>query len=284
MAIDVSLLSEVSLFSQLDAEEQALLASQLTEVEIAGGRRFFHRGDPGGSLFIVSEGEVELSMEDTTGGRLVLETVRRGGFFGELSLLDGLPRSADACALRETRALRVDRQALATLFQHHPSSAMDVLAAIGTRLREADQMLRYRPPLSPNQTLEEHLTPLQRLADALAEFSGRFSFLLLHAVFFAVWIGLNLGLLPGTGVFDPYPFGLLTMGVSLEAIFLSCFVLISQSRQAAKDRIRSDAEYDANIRAGREVTQLHQKVDHLYEQMMGRLAALESGGAHRNAG
>jgi uncharacterized membrane protein len=149
---------------------------------------------------------------------------------------------------------------------------MHVLAAIGRRLREADKLLRQRPKVSPNEAVEEKLTPVHRVADKLAAFSGTFTFLLLHAGWFAIWIGLNLA---GGEPFDPFPFGLLTMVVSLEAIFLSCFVLISQSRQAAKERIRSDVEYEANIRAGLEVTHLHGKVDHLYEQTMARLAALE---------
>ena len=155
---------------------------------------------------------------------------------------------------------------------------MDVLTVMGRRLREADRHLRLRPSFTPNQAVDEQLTPVQRVADFLAALSGTFKFLLLHAAWFTVWIALNLGAVHGVAPFDPYPFGLLTMVVSLEAIFLSCFVLISQSRQAVKDRIRSDVEYEANIRAGLEVTQLHVKVDHLYEQMMSRLQALERPG------
>ncbi|MGZ3457166.1 MAG: DUF1003 domain-containing protein [Archangium sp.] len=275
MPADVSLLKEVPLFAALDEEERALLAAQLEEVHLPAGQKVFGRGDPGGAIYIVSSGEVQLSVEDTAGQVLVFETARAGDFFGELSLLDGDPRSADARAIQDTCALKVDRGDLELLFSRHPSSAMDVLTAIGRRLREADQMLRMRPALSPNETVEEHLTPILRLADGLAAFSGTFTFLLLHAAWFALWVVINLGVVPHLEPFDPYPFGLLTMVVSLEAIFLSCFVLISQSRQGAKDRIRSDVEYEANIRAGLEVTQLHAKVDHLYEQTMARLAAVE---------
>ncbi|MCI0572089.1 MAG: DUF1003 domain-containing protein [Myxococcaceae bacterium] len=275
MPADVNLLREVSLFAALDDEERAHLAAQLDVVELSAGEKFFSRGDPGGSLFIVSEGEVQLSLEDTTGQVIVFETARRGAYFGELSLLDGEPRSADARAIRDTTCLRVDRHDLERLFGRHPSCAMDVLTAIGRRLREADNLLRQRPSVSPNEAVEERLTPVQRVADALSAFSGTFTFLLLHAAWFTVWVGVNLGLVRGVEPFDPFPFGLLTMVVSLEAIFLSCFVLISQSRQASKDRIRSDVEYDANIRAGLEVTHLHTKVDHFYEQTMARLAVLE---------
>ena len=283
MPADATLLAEVPLFATLDDTERALLAAQLDEVHVAQGARVFSRGDPGGAIYIVADGEVEISVEDTTGQRIVFETAGRGDFFGELSLLDGDPRSADALAVKETRALRVDRQDLALLFRRHPDSAMDVLTVMGRRLREADRHLRHRPSYTPNQAVEEQLTPVQRVADFLAAFSGTFKFLFLHAVWFAVWISLNLGAGAPLGLapFDPYPFGLLTMVVSLEAIFLSCFVLISQSRSAAKERIRSDVEYEANIRAGLEVTQLHVKVDHLYEQVMARLQALEAAPATR---
>ena len=276
MPADATLLAEVPLFAMLDEAERALLAAQLDEVQVQAGARVFSRGDPGGAIYIVADGEVQISVEDTTGQRIVFETAGRGDFFGELSLLDGDPRSADALAVRDTRALRVDRQDLALLFRRHPDSAMDVLTVMGRRLREADRHLRHRPSYTPNQAVDEQLTPVQRVADFLAALSGTFKFLLLHAAWFALWIGLNLGAAPGVAPFDPYPFGLLTMVVSLEAIFLSCFVLISQSRSAAKERIRSDVEYEANIRAGLEVTQLHVKVDHLYEQVMARLQALEA--------
>ena len=275
MPADTSLLSEVPLFERFDEAERAVLAAQLDEVEFKAGETIFQRGDPGGAIFIVAEGEVEIFIEDSTGHRIVFETAKRGDFFGELSLLDGDPRSASAQAHQDTRALRVDRQDLEFLFTRHPTAAMDILAVIGRRLREADKLLGVRPTVSPNEAVEERLTTVQRIADVLADFSGRFSFLIVHAVWFFVWIGLNVDLFPSLHAFDPFPFGLLTMIVSLEAIFLSCMVLISQNRTAAKDRIRSDVEYDANIRASREVTQLHVKLEQVYEQLVARLVQLE---------
>lgn len=276
MPADARLLSEVPLFESLSAEERELLAQQCEEQAFAPGERLFARGDPGAALYIVAQGEVQLAVVDTTGQRIVLETPGRGDFFGELSLLDSEPRSADATALTDTRVVKLDRDALALLFRRQPDAALRVLAVIGRRLREADRLLRHRPSTSPNQAVDEHSTLLHRIADKAAEFSGSFIFLGAHAVWFFLWIGTNEGWVPGVGSFDPFPFGLLTMVVSLEAIFLSCLVLISQNRSAAKERIRSEAEYEANIRAGLEVTQLHVKVDHFYEQAMARLAKLEA--------
>ncbi len=274
MPADTQLLAAVPLFERFNDEERQLLASQLDEVEFQPGQLIFRRTDPGGAIFIVAAGEVEVFLEDTMGARIVFETVKAGEFFGELSLLDGESRSASAQALVHTRALRVDRGDLEQLFARHPTAAMDVLAVIGRRLREADRLLGVRPRGSPNEVVEERLTMIQRIADTAADFSGRFSFLLVHAAWFAVWIGLNVRLFPGEP-FDPFPFGLLTMIVSLEAIFLSCMVLISQNRSSEKERIRSDVEYEANIRAGLEVTQLHVKVDALSDRLLARLVTLE---------
>jgi CRP/FNR family cyclic AMP-dependent transcriptional regulator len=275
MPADTQLLTGVPLFENFNQEERDLLASQLDEVEFAAGQLIFRRGDPGGAIFIVASGEVEVFLEDSTGTRIVFETVKTGEFFGELSLIDGESRSASAQALKPTHALRVDRADLEQLFTRHPTAAMDILGVIGKRLREADKLLGVRPPHSPNQTVEERLTMVERIADKAADFSGRFSFLLVHAAWFAVWIAINVNLFPSIVPFDPYPFGLLTMVVSLEAIFLSCMVLISQNRSSAKERIRSEVEYVANIRAGLEVTQLHVKLDDLAEQFMMRMTAVE---------
>jgi CRP-like cAMP-binding protein len=280
MPAEMSLLTGVPLFERFNDEERAVLASQLDEVTFDAGQLIFRRGDPGGAIFIVASGEVEIFIEDSTGARVVFETAKVGDFFGELSLLDGDPRSASAQALSKTLALRVDRGDLEMLFTRHPGAALDVLSVIGRRLREADRLLGVRAAgASPNQIVEERLTPVQRIADFAAAFSGTFTFLAVHGLWFCAWIVVNVaakeGYLPARFLFDEYPFGLLTMVVSLEAIFLSCMVLISQNRQAAKERIRSDAEYDANIRAGLEVTQLHVKVDSVFEQLTQRLLQLE---------
>jgi uncharacterized membrane protein len=276
MPADTRLLLGVPIFQMLDPDERELLAKHLDEVEFEAGQKIFNKGDPGDAIFVVSAGEVLLSFEDTTGERVVLETARPGDFFGELSLLDGGARSSDATVIADAHLLRVDRDDLGMLFQHHPDAALDFLTVMGRRLRESTRLLQYRQMRTPNQEVEQRRTPILRFADAVADISGRFSFLVAHAVWFAVWILINIGAVPGVAPYDPFPFGLLTMVVSLEAIFLSCIVLISQNRQAAKDRIRSDVEFEANIKAGREVSQLHVKLDQFYEELSRRLAALES--------
>lgn len=267
----IATLKELALFAQLGEEELALLAGQVVNQRFEEGAVIFRRGDPGGGMFVVLEGRVELFVTNTTGERLVLETVEPKGYFGELSLLDGQARSAEAVCVEPTTLFRLDRDHLEELFTRHPSAAFEVLSEVTRRLRQTDALLRHGPPRSPNETIEEKATPFQRFADWLAYVSGTLPFLLLHVAWFGAWVLINNGLLPVGEPFDPFPFGLLTMVVSLEAIFLSCVVLISQNRQAARDRIRSDAEYQANIRSAVEVTQLHVKLDAFEQMVIGRL-------------
>ncbi len=146
-----------------------------------------------------------------------------------------------------------------------------MLAIMARRIRETNAHLRRLSARNASDEIEEKLSPLQRAVDWIAAFSGSIPFLALHVGLFAIWIGWNTLLTP----FDPYPFGLLTMAVSLEAIVLSVLVLLSQNRQAAKDHLRDDIEYDVNLRAESEVAHLHEKVDRLQETVAGRLERLE---------
>jgi len=277
MPAEETLLAEVPLFQALDPAERAALAAGMRQRDFPAGSRIFRRGDPGAALYVISHGAVEISVETTTGKKVVLGQLGPGDFFGELSLLDGRERTADAHAIEPTCAMEVDREALEGLFRKHPGAALDVLTVIGKRLREADRLLQSASSVSPNQEVQQQTTSVQRLAEWLAAFSGSLPFLALHILLFLTWVLLNVGLFRAVRPFDPFPFGFLTMATSLESIFLACFVLIAQNRQAASDRIRSDVEYAANIKAGLEVTQLHSKVDALYAETMARLAAVERG-------
>ncbi|HTS82544.1 MAG TPA: DUF1003 domain-containing protein [Myxococcaceae bacterium] len=277
MAAEESLLAEVPLFQALDPAERSTLAAAMRLHDFPAGARVFRRGDPGAALHVIARGAVEISVDTTTGRRVLLAQLGPGDFFGELSLLDGRERTADALATEATRTVEIDRAALEALFQKHPGSALDVLGVIGRRLREADRLLQSQSSVSPNQEVEQRTTAVQRAAEWLAAFSGSLPFLALHVLLFFAWVLLNVGLFAWVRPFDPFPFGFLTMATSLESIFLACFVLIAQNRQAASDRIRSDVEYAANLKAGLEVTQLHTKVDTLYAETMARLAAVERG-------
>ena len=279
MACEESLLRELKPFQLLDDDHRVALAKLVDVSDLPERHVLFRVGDPGETLYVVAAGEVELAIEDNVGEKIVLAIAGKGDLFGELALLDEGSRTATATTRTPAQLVEVGRDDLLRLVQQQPDAAMGLLAAVATMTRRANEVLRTRVVPNANQAVDERLTPLQRVADWIAWFSGSMSFLFLNALFFAVWIGLNtLGLNKlGLGVkqFDPFPFGLLTMIVSLEAIFLSCFVLVSQNRQAQKDRVRADVEYEVNVRAEREVSALHAKSDRLYEQLMARLRDLE---------
>src|SRR6185369_7112028 len=232
---EAELLAEVPFFQILDDEERQFLASELDVVRFAAGDMVFSYGDPGDSLFVIRTGEVEVFFKDDTGERIVLETAREGDFFGELSLLDNGPRTASVVATRDVEALKVDRSDLDHLLRLHPESALDLLTAMGKRMRVTAELLRHTASRNVNDAVEDKRTTVMKAADWIAEFSGSIAFLMIHVVLFFVWIIMNVGNgVPGIPLFDPFPFGLLTMAVSLEAIILSVFVLLSQNRQVAK--------------------------------------------------
>lgn len=273
MSVDEAALEGVEFFELLGAEGRRALAEVVDLVGLRAQETLFRAGEPGESLYLVRSGEVELFIRDNVGQKITLDTAGPGDFFGEIALLDSGPRTATAVALQDTDLIELDRDDLLLLFRKRPDAALHMLAAMGRMTRKADALLRTRVSRNVNEEVEERLTPLQRISDWLAWFAGSVPFLLIHAAWFAVWILLNTLVLPLP--FDPFPFGLLTMIVSLEAIFLACFVLISQNRQAQKDKVRGDIEYEVNVKAELEVAHLHDKADHLHEEMLRRFSQLE---------
>jgi CRP/FNR family cyclic AMP-dependent transcriptional regulator len=272
MAVDAGFLANLSLFATLDDDERAVLAAAMQERSVKANECLFRIGDPGDQMFIVRSGKIELFVKDKAGQKIVLHVAELGEFFGELSLLDGGPRTATASALDDAELYIVDREDLQQLFRNRPDAALDMLAAMSKMTRRSNAMLQAR--VSRNVNDREEIARdniVMRTADWIANFSGSITFLGLHVVFFAAWILFNT--LPIA--FDPFPYNLLTMTVSLEAIILSTLLLFSGNRQAARDRIRSDIEYEVNLKAELEVAHLHEKSDRMHEEMLERFARIE---------
>ncbi len=267
------LLARVSLFKLLDDVELADLQRAFERRTVHAGDTVFRMGEPGDSLYIVGEGSVELFVKDDTGSKIVLTVCEAGAIFGELSLFDGGARTATANVLEETELLVLQRAELMAFLERRPHAALDLLATLGQRMRATDEILRRRAARNINAEMEIRSTTLEKMADVIAEFSGSISFLVMNAVWFFVWIVWNV--IPRIPHFDPYPFSFLTMVVSLEAIFLSIFVLVSQNRQGEKDRLRADADYEVNLKAELEITHLHEKMDFLTEELLARIPRSE---------
>jgi CRP/FNR family cyclic AMP-dependent transcriptional regulator len=246
----------------------------MEQADFPSGYRIFQEGEPGDRMYVVCSGQVELATTDKLGQKLVLTTASRGDLFGELSLLDHGARNAQATVLEDAALLVLDRATLIDFIRRRPEAALDMMAVMGNRMRTTTNRLRQMATRNANEETETKLTMLERVTDAIAAFSGSLWFLGLHAIWFLVWIGLNT--IPGLLAFDPFPFGLLTMCVSLEAIFLSVIVLLSQNRQSAKDHIRADVDYEVNLKAELEVSHLHEKVDQLHAVLLSQLHQIET--------
>lgn len=162
-------------------------------------------------------------------------------------------RSANAVSEEEVVTLELSRQDFLDFLRRRPGAAVDILTELGNRLKHTDALLRTRVSRNLNEASEAHLSAGQRIADLIAAFSGSLLFLMLNLLAFVIWIVTNTAG-PKNGHFDPYPFQFLTMAVSLEAIFLSIFVLVSQNRQAAKDRLKADLDYQVNVKVEMEMS------------------------------
>src|SRR6476620_9995396 len=184
MACDPQLLADVELFEHVDDEDRARLAEFIDACLLAAGDTLFKTGEPGDSLYIVRSGEIELFIKDTAGQKILLTIANPGEVFGELALLDRGPRTATALALTDSELLELDRDDLLLLFQRHPDSAVSMLAAVTGMMRKADELLRSRVSRNVNAEVEEHLTPLQKIADWIAWFSGSMPFLMMNGIWF----------------------------------------------------------------------------------------------------
>src|SRR5436305_8375445 len=252
-------LAEIPLFSHMDDEERSELRSLMSERLFQAGQVIMRAGEEGSAFRIVERGEIEIWLTDTDGKKVVLDVLGPGKFFGELSMLTGETRSASATSEEEVVTLELDRDEFFDFLRRRPEAAIDVLTELGQRLKHTDDVLRTRVSRNPNDEIDEHISLGQRIADIIAEFSGSISFLLINLVIFVIWLVANtVG--PKNMQFDPYPFQFLTMAVSLEAIFLSIFVLVSQNRQASKDRIKADLDYQVDVKAELEMTVMASKL------------------------
>ena len=275
MSTTVTMIGEVPIFELLDAEEREALAQMMDCREHKAGEVIFHYGDAGGEIFILRSGRVELSVESNDGEKIVLAENERGDVIGELSFLDGGPRTATALAREDTQLLTMDRERLVEFIDHHPHAAMDLLTVVGRRLRTTDDLLRTRVSRNLNVEEEERLTTGQRVADKVASFGGSWTFIVIFGAVMLVWVMLNTSALFARH-FDPYPFILLNLFLSMIAAIQAPVIMMSQNRQAAKDRLKGDLDYEINLKAELEVAQLHRKVDNLYERLEQHWARVEA--------
>jgi uncharacterized membrane protein len=276
-------LAGIPLFATLDVEERAAIRARMREERLEANEAVFWLGDRGDDFYVVTKGRVAITVPTPNGQHIVLKSLEEGGVFGEISLLDGGPRTATVRTLEPSSFLVLSRAAFHAFLHERPDLATEMLTVMGQRQRVSTEALRSMQ--NPNVAFDElPMTRWQRISDTIASVAAGQWFTIIHLLWFGLWIGLNgMGLLfqhpPAIFSWDPFPFGLLTMVVSLEAIFLSIFVLVSQNRQAEKDRIRTDLDYQVNVKAQTEIMKMARRIERLEVELCGPEESARGGDA-----
>ena len=268
MTIDT--LRQVPLFESLDDEAAAELCHLLESVDCKAGAFLFRAGDQGDAMYIIERGKVRISVQATDGQELTLTELGRGDFFGEMALLDGR-RSANAVVAEDARLALLSREHFLSFMRSSPDVALEMLTALANRLRRTDDLLRHSTTRNVNIEEAAHLTLADRAADIIAEFGGSWKFISLSTVFFLSWMALNTWLLVDRA-FDPYPYVFLNLVLAIIVSLQTPIILMSQNRQAHKDRLRSDLDYRVNLQNELALNEILQRLKTLEREYL-RLAS-----------
>ena len=259
MACNPEILRQVPLFALLDDDEAAVLAHEVEIKTFAPRQRIYKIGEPGGRGYVVVSGAVRVSTIDEDHQEVVVDQPSRGEFFGFASMLDQTPHQSEAIAVEETVCIEVDRHDIVILLQRKPHAGMDMLAVLGRQFHASQKLVRVRAGRNPNQVIEEQETLGERVADSVAAFGGSWSFIVSALVVLVIYTITNIVL--GKRAWDPYPFILLNLFLSMLAAIQAPIIMMSQNRQDKKDRVRSELDFEVNRRAETEIQGLAHKIN-----------------------
>src|SRR5436853_4056692 len=265
MACNPEVLKHVPLFALLDADETAVLAAQVELKNFAPRQRIYKMGDPGGQAYVMVSGRVRVSTVDEDQQEVIVDEPAAGEFFGFASMLEQTPHQTSAVALEESECLEVDRHDISVLLERKPLAGMDMLTVLGRQFHAAQELVRIRSSRNPNEVIEEEATLGERIADGVARFGGSWTFIISFGVVLIVYTSLNVRL--GRSAWDPYPFILLNLFLSMLAAIQAPVIMMSQNRQDTKDRLRSELDYDVNRRAASDIQGLSRKLNLLGEKI-----------------
>ena len=221
----------------------------MESVDYDPGDVIFRQGEKGSSLFVIEDGAVEISYGEGR-ARVVLATLFTGQYFGELSLFDGSPRSATATAAKRSRLVRLDRDDLVDFVNKNPAAALRIIAEMSDRLRQTNELMSQQVARNVLDEAEERMTMGQRVADRVASFGGSWPFIFIFGAIMVTWMGINIVALAH---FDPYPFILLNLVLSTLAAIQAPIIMMSQNRQATKDKLLAENDYQVNRKAEMEI-------------------------------
>jgi len=265
VACEAEILREVPLFALLDDEELAVLAAQVDLTRFTPRQRIYRIGDPGGRAYVLISGRVRVTTIDEDHQDVIVDEPASGDFFGYASMLDQSPHQTNAVAVDEAVCVEVDRDDIETLIQRRPHAAMDMLTVLGRQIHAAQQLVRVRAARNPNELIEEQATFGERVADGVAGFGGSWTFIITFLVGLLVYSAINV-VLKGRA-WDPYPFILLNLILSMLAALQAPVIMMSQIRQDTKDRLRGELDFAVNRRAEAEVQALSQKLNAIIDKI-----------------
>src|SRR2546430_4246704 len=248
-------LARVPLFKRLEAHELEKLAEEIDQVNYPAGETIFNEHDRGDALYILEEGAVRIWVYDEDVKAVTLAQLKPGDFFGELAVLDRGERSSSATAITDAHLHRLSSDDFQQFLLEHPDIAIDVICEIGARMRQTNQLVSQRVSRNINREMEEKSTIGQRIADKVASFGGSWSFIMLYSGALIFWIGLNSYVLAhyGSGEngaqFDPYPYILLNLMLSMTAALQAPVIMMSQNRAAEKDRMAAEQDFKVNLKS-----------------------------------
>ena len=265
MTCKPEILKSVPLFALLDDDETAVLAAQVEIKTFAPRERIYKTGEPGAQAYVMVSGSVKVTTLDEDQQEVVVDQPVKGEFFGFASMLEQTPHQTTAMALEETVCLEVSRDDIATLLQRKPMAGMDLLTTLGHQFHASQQLVRLRAMRNPNEIIEKEMTFGERIADAVAGFGGSWTFIISFAIILIVYTTINM--LLHTKAWDPYPFILLNLFLSMLAAIQAPVIMMSQNRQDTKDRLRGELDFEVNRRAESEIQGLTRKLNQLDEKM-----------------
>jgi CRP/FNR family transcriptional regulator, cyclic AMP receptor protein len=248
-------LSRVPLFKRLTAGELEQLAEEVTQVKYVAEETIFNEQDKGDALYVVETGSVRIWVLDEDVKPVTLAELKPGEFFGELAVLDRGPRSTNATAIEETTLHRLSSDDFHKFLLEHPDIAIDIICEIGARMRQTNILVSQRATRNINVEMEERATIGQRIADKVASFGGSWTFIIIYVAFLVAWMALNTFILVRYGrgdngaQFDPYPYILLNLMLSMTAALQAPIIMMSQNRAAEKDRLAAEQDFKVNLKS-----------------------------------
>jgi CRP/FNR family cyclic AMP-dependent transcriptional regulator len=254
-------IENVPLFANLAQAQLEPLRKDAVRQLYKAGETIFNHGDLPEHLYIVEEGVIDIVLP-AKGEEIILASIEAGSFFGELSVFDSRPRTATARATADTSLICIPLTSIAALTNRSPTAARQFMSVIIHRLRTADELLARVQLKNINEVIDEQMTFGEKVADLVARFGGSWIFITSFCGFLLLWMAVNTAYFFTTAP-DPFPYIFLNLILSCIAALQAPVIMMSQNRQAIKDRLQADQDFQINIKAEFAIQQIHRKLDEL---------------------